>query len=237
VEGSKYQWVMPYRAASGRYGSIIAGRLEERASTTRVQIDDADLSYVVTGDVEHGRVRRIEYQAREGAWVTHRVVRSPNLVTFLERWAALANESLSAIEFGDDGSMRAYPVPPTWNLDREQMLEALEQDIAARRAERRPARRRGADAERLLLQVARRYDDLVGQDDPEPRKTIGAEMGYSASHIGRLLVTARRPDPKTGRPALLGRANPGKAGQAAAIDQHAIQRWARSIGADERDPS
>lgn len=69
----------------------------------------------------------------------------------------------------------------------------------------------GAAREDLLRQVAAAYKEAVERGDPKPRVTLALQFGYSAAHIGRLLVEARRP--RNGRPPLLGPAAPGKAGE------------------------
>jgi hypothetical protein len=149
-----------------------------------------------------GRLRRLEFTATGDGEVVSADLRRPSIVRALKAWEVAAREAARQILAG---------VPPRETvIDARTPAEALRALMSG--AGREPGtRRRGADAEELLRQVAAAYRETVAAGDPRPRETLAARFGYTNAHIGRLLTRARRP--RNGQPPLLGPARPGKAGE------------------------
>jgi hypothetical protein len=151
-----------------------------------------------------GRLRRLEFTATGDGEVAPADLRRASVMRALKSWEIVAREVARQILAG-------VPVRETV-FDARTPTEALRGLMHAAGRES-GSRRRGADAEQLLGQVAAAYREAVAAGDPSPRKTLAARFGYTNEHIGRLLTQARKP--REGRPPLLGPARPGKAGETA----------------------
>jgi len=153
-----------------------------------------------------GRLREVEFVALvDRAEVTTAHLRMPAIIKALTAWHAVGQAIASQV-------LKGTPVERTV-IDATTPTEALRMLSFATAKPRAHARLRGAAREDLLRQVAAAYKEAVERGDPKPRVTLALQFGYSAAHIGRLLVEARRP--RNGQPPLLGPAAPGRAGETA----------------------
>lgn len=153
-----------------------------------------------------GRLREVEFVTlADRAEVTTADLRMPAIIKALSAWHAVGQAIASQI-------LNGVPVERTI-IDATTPTEALRMLSFAAAKPRGQARRRGLAHEDLLRQVAAAYKEAVERGDPKPRVTLALQFGYSAAHIGRLLVEARRS--RNDQPPLLGPAAPGKAGETA----------------------
>jgi hypothetical protein len=152
----------------------------------------------------NGRLRSVAFDAiHDQAEITTAVLRQLPAVRVLKSWEVVGREVARQILAGvPEDEIVIDGIGPT---------EALRMLVSA--ADRTPAtRRRGAQREDLIRQVAEAYREAVDSGDPKPRATLAARFGYSGAHVGRLLVDARRT--RDGQQALLGPALRGRAGEA-----------------------
>jgi hypothetical protein len=140
-----------------------------------------------------GRISSITIKASSDAdEVTGGAARSLSaIVTAIKEWNAVARDLAEQLLANPDARTAIDPKPAT------DSLRALFYDVP-----RGPGtRKRGADAELLLRQVAQAYTDAIRGGDPTPRKTVAEQFGYTPEHISRLLRRAR--EARNGRPPLL----------------------------------
>lgn len=189
-----------------------------------VFIDDQRLPFDVRANVWEGQMTDVEFVATPGSRhsLEQKDLRTAGVVSLVRTWAQLGRDHQLAQRFAESRPSGLVELPAQGAADTlDDTLEATRSALSAwLPAPETAARRRlrGRDADELLERVARRYQELVAAGHPKPRVAIAAEVNYTPQHIGRLLVKARRPDPKTGRPPLLGPARPGRAGERAGQD-------------------
>jgi hypothetical protein len=151
-----------------------------------------------------GRIRSIAVEATgPDEEVTSSALRGPTLISALKELNAMGRDLAQQMLNGVDQRKTVVDAKPATDALRALLFTATRRTAATRR--------RGADAEALIRDVADAYRDLVAQGDPQPRETLRLRFGYSNAHIGRLLTQARKP--RNGKPPLLGPARPGKAGE------------------------
>ncbi len=137
------------------------------------------------------------------ARITQGDVRRRALVSELMVWCRIGWEFASR---GEQGLREEEQLVQGASLD--EALAAVRSLLIDPTGRREAGRRaRGDDRRRLLERVAEEYRS-VALKEKNPRKVVGDKLGYSAAHIGRLLVEARKTTPP-----LLGPAAPGKAGE------------------------
>jgi hypothetical protein len=131
---------------------------------------------------EDGRLIRLQFEARPGERVHAADLRRFPAVSALKEWETVGREIGRQITAGVPDEELAY--------DATSPAAALAS--LSRAARRKPGGRVRAAAahEALLRRVADAYKAAAG--DRAPRKTVAVQLGYSASHISRLLAEARR---------------------------------------------
>lgn len=162
---------------------------------------DIELEGVVGAD---GRVRSIVIKATDlDREVTASALRGPALISVFKEWNAMGRDIGEQMIAGRAQRETVVDAKPATDA-----LRALFSNVPSRPEK---TRKRGADAEALIRDVADAYREAVANGDPKPRVTLAGRFGYSPEHIGRLLTQARKP--RNGKPPLLGPAAPGKAGE------------------------
>jgi hypothetical protein len=201
-------WVLPFTATDGTIGWIKSSWDLAERSRVGIEIHDIYTPYVASARLESGRVVELQYRAKDGERLTHRLIRATNLITFCERWAHLVEAKARAYATGDLLTAQRLEAHGLEGRSPTEILDGLEAVMAEHRSTTRRKRVRGEEAEHLLRKVVDEYKEALKDKDPRPRVTVGNKLGYTPEHIGRLLVKARRMDPP-----LLGPAMRGKAGE------------------------
>jgi hypothetical protein len=151
-----------------------------------------------------GRLRQFTIETtRDGVEVTAAALRRLPAIRSLRQWEEVGRAVAAQILDGVPDSQIV--------IDGRSPTEALRMLASAAGRAPRAQRRRGADREELIREVAQAYREAIAAGDQAPRAALAQQFGYSRAHIARLVGAARQP--RNGQPPLLGLAQHGKAGE------------------------
>lgn len=159
-----------------------------------IRIRPLDRGIEIVGVVrQDGTIQSVTIDAAtEDSEITSSSVRGLSaLITVLKDWNVVAQDVVAQL-LEDPDARTVFDAKPATDS-----LRALFYQVP--RGTR--TRRRGADAELLLRELAEAYKTALAAGDPTPRKTLAEQFGYTPEHISRLLRQARTS--RNGKPPLL----------------------------------